>query len=213
MSAGIAPLARIRGFYAVLDRDDPSLAATLCDPDGAGATVLQVRLKPASTAHVLDVARMARAVTRRYGALLIINDRVDLAIEVGADGIHLGQSDIPIATARELFARAGVPAMIGVSTHDLAQVAAAVAAGADYLGFGPVAATSTKQNPDKVTGIPQLAAACALAGTTPVVAIGGIAVTDGAALAAAGARAACAISAVNGAGDVGLAGRTLGAAW
>jgi thiamine-phosphate pyrophosphorylase len=172
--------------------------------------VLQVRLKPATTREILAAARMAREVTRRAGTLLIINDRVDVARAVGADGVHLGQTDLPLADARALL---GPRSLIGISTHDLDQVRAAVAAGADYLGFGPVSATRTKQNPDKVVGIQGLAAACAAAGRVPVVAIGGLTVADGPALAAAGAAAACAISAVNGAPDVVAAGRALGAAW
>ena len=148
--------------------------------------------------------------TRRAGALLIINDRVDVALAVGADGVHLGQTDLPLADARALL---GPRVLIGVSTHDVDQVRAAVAAGADYVGFGPVAATRTKLNPDKVVGIQGLAAACAVAGRVPVVAIGGITLADGPALVAAGASAACAISAVNAAPDVAAAGRALGAAW
>lgn len=206
-------LAAIRGFYAVLDRDDRALAEVLVSPRGAGARVLQVRLKPATTREILTAARMAREITRHHGALLVVNDRVDLAIAVEADAVHLGQTDLPVAEARALLARAGLPALIGLSTHDLDQVRAACAAGADYLGFGPVSPTRTKENPDKVTGIQGLASACAAAGTTPVVAIGGLAVADGPALRAAGAAAACAISAVNGAADVAAAGRELGAPW
>jgi thiamine-phosphate pyrophosphorylase len=156
---------------------------------------------------------MAREVTRDHGALLVVNDRVDLAIAAEADAVHLGQTDLPLGEARALLARAGISALIGVSTHDLDQVRIAVAAGADYLGFGPVSPTRTKENPDKVTGVQGLAAACRVAGATPVVAIGGLTVADGPALRAAGAAAACAISAVNGAPDVAAAGRALGAAW
>ena len=194
--------ARIRGFYAVLDRDDPGRADLLLE---AGACALQIRMKDASAAEVLAVARRVREATRRHGALLIINDRVDLALASGADGVHLGQTDLPIEAARRIAPRL----VIGVSTHDEAQVRAAVAAGADYLGYGPVFATRTKMNPDPVQGIQALARACALAAPVPVVAIGGITPASAAALAAAGAAAACAISSVDGT----VAARTIAAAW
>ncbi len=203
-------LALVRGFYAVLDRDDDALAEALVDPAGAGATVLQVRIKPGTTREILTVARRARAITRRVGALLIINDRVDLALAVEADGVHLGQDDLPLAAARALV---GAAMLIGVSTHDEAQVRAAVAGGADYLGFGPVFPTQTKTDPDPVQGIQGLARAVTAATRVPVVAIGGITPCRAAAVAVTGAAAACAISAVNGAPDVGAAGARIRRAW
>ena len=91
--------AKLRGFYAILDACDEALARLLVGP--AGATVLQVRLKPASTREILAGARMARRVTTEAGAMLIVNDRLDVALAVGADGVHLGQDDLPLAAARE----------------------------------------------------------------------------------------------------------------
>jgi thiamine-phosphate diphosphorylase len=201
----------IAGFYAVLDRDDEALARALV-LDG-GAKVLQVRIKPrgaAASADALDItriARMARRVCDEAGAQLVVNDRVDIAMAVRADAVHLGQTDMPIADARRI---AGDRLAIGISTHDLTQVRIACAAGADYLGFGPVFATTTKQNPDAVQGIEQLRAAVTLAGRVPVVAIGGVTPAHAAALYAAGAAAICAISAVNDAPDVGVVARVLG---
>lgn len=206
-------IARLRGFYAVLDRDDEALAVALVDPAGAGARVLQVRIKPGTTREILVASRRARAITRRFGALLIINDRVDLALAVEADGVHLGQDDLPLAAARALSDRAGKHLLIGVSTHDEAQIRAAVAGGADYLGFGPVYPTLTKLHLDSVMGIQWLARAVAAAGRVPVVAIGGITPERASELAAAGAAGACAISAVNGAADVGAAGSRIHRAW
>jgi thiamine-phosphate pyrophosphorylase len=203
----------ISGFYAVLDRDDPELAERLVAISGAGARVLQVRLKPAGTREIHAAAVMAREITRRHGALLVVNDRLDLAIAVGADGVHLGQGDLPLADARRLCERAGASLFIGVSTHDDDQVRAAVAAGADYLGFGPVYPTRTKQNPDPVQGIRGLTRAVAVAGAVPVVAIGGIGPDNVAAVARAGAAAACAIAAVNTAADVAAAGQAMAAPW
>jgi thiamine-phosphate pyrophosphorylase len=191
----------LRGFYAVLDRDDPELARTLL---ASGARVLQVRLKPATAAEQLGVARLARELCDEHGAMLIINDRIDIALAARADGVHLGQTDVPLADARRLAKHL----VIGISTHDLIQVAAAVAGGADYLGYGPVFATRTKANPDPVQGFAALRAAVAAAGTTPIVAIGGITPHHAADVYAAGAAAICAISAVNDADDVRAAARS-----
>lgn len=194
----------IRGFYAVLDRDDEALARALL---ASGARVLQVRIKgahPTTAGHVLRAGRMARRLCDEYGAALVINDRVDVALTVGADGVHLGQRDLPIASARAI---AGNRLWIGVSTHAPAQVRAACDGGADYLGFGPVFATATKRNPDPVQGIEGLRVAVAEAGTVPIVAIGGITVDRAAEVYATGVAAICAIRAVTGAADVTAAGR------
>ena len=202
-------LRRLRGFYAILDRDEEALATALV----AVSPVLQVRLKDASTRALLAAAHMARRVTAAAGALLIVNDRLDVALACGADGVHLGQDDLPLAAAIRALGAARDALLIGISTHDLDQVAAAVAGGADYLGFGPVFATATKANPDPIVGLAGLAAACARAAPVPVVAIGGVAVASAAALYQAGAAAACAISSVNAAADLPAAARALAAPW
>jgi thiamine-phosphate diphosphorylase len=194
----------IRSFYAVLDRDDPQLARGLL---AAGARVLQLRIKGDQRiggGELARIGRWARTMCDEVGAALVINDRLDVALTVGADGVHLGQTDMPLASAREV---AGDRLWIGISTHDVDQVRAAVAGGADYLGFGPVFATRTKKNPDPVQGLAGLRAAVIAAGTVPVVAIGGIPVDQASAIYATGAAAICAISAVNDAPDVGLAAR------
>ena len=194
----------IRSFYAVLDRDDPQLARALLT---AGARVLQLRIKGDQRiggGGLARIGRWARTMCDEVGAALVINDRLDVALTVGADGVHLGQTDMPLASAREV---AGDRLWIGISTHDVDQVRAAVAGGADYLGFGPVFATRTKKNPDPVQGLAGLRAAVIAAGTVPVVAIGGIPVDQASAIYATGAAAICAISAVNDAPDVGLAAR------
>ncbi len=203
----------VRGFYAVLDRDDEALAHQLVSAQGAGARVLQLRIKPdiPLTANELcRLGRMARVVCDQHGAALIVNDRLDVALACQADGCHLGQDDLPLADARAALAACGRPLWLGISTHNLEQVRAAVAGGADYLGFGPVFATRTKANPDPVVGVAGLAEAVRAAGSVPVVAIGGIGLEDAAAVYAAGAAAICAISAVNGAEDVAKAGRGMG---
>src|SRR4029079_18494651 len=90
--------AHLRGFYAVIDRDDPDLAEVLLA--GAGARVLQVRMKRASAAELAAVARRMRDITQRLGALLVVNDRLDVALAVGADAVHLGQDDVALTDAR-----------------------------------------------------------------------------------------------------------------
>jgi thiamine-phosphate pyrophosphorylase len=200
---------KLRGFYAVLDRDDPGLARALL----GAAHVLQVRFKGASPKEVARIARWARAVCDERAALLVVNDDAEAALEAGADAVHLGQDDMPLAEARQLAERRGRPLLVGISTHDLAQVESAVAAGADYLGFGPVFATTTKVKPDPVQGVDGLAGAVRAAGGVPVVAIGGVTPARAAAVAAAGAWAACAIASVNGSADPGAAGREIAAAF
>lgn len=204
---------RLRGLYAVLDRDDPGLARALVDPSAGGARVLQLRMKRARTAALVRAATAAREVAARAGALFIVNDRVDVALAVGADGVHLGQDDLPLSDARRLAAESGRRLVIGVSTHNLAQVDAAVAGGADYLGFGPVYATTTKESPDPVVGPARLAEAVRRAGDVPVVAIGGITANRAGEVAGAGAAAACAITSVTGAKDPIAAARRIGAWW
>ena len=195
-----------RGFYAVLDRDDMQLARTLVGAGGAG--VLQVRLKPASSAEILRVAHLARAVCNEAGAKLVVNDRVDIALAVGADGVHLGQTDLPIADARAI---AGDRLAIGISTHDPDQVRAAIAAAPAYIAYGPVFATTTKENADPVRGLEALREAVRLAteANIPVVAIGGITSASAADVFATGVMSVCAISAVNRAPDVAAAARAL----
>lgn len=213
--------ARLHGFYSILDRNEAELARLLVRPTGqggAGSRVLQVRLKPGKPvpmAEIVAVARMARAVTAEAGALLIIDDHLDIALAVDADGVHLGQSDLPLAEARALVARwkPERPFLIGISTHQPAQIEAAIRGGADYIGFGPVFETATKVDPDPVQGLAGLAEAVRVAGSVPVVAIGGITPERAEAVAAAGAAAACCISAVNSSENPAAAGARIGAAW
>ncbi len=200
--------AALRGYYAILDRDDRELAELLVT--AAGARVLQVRIKPGSAAEILAVAQMAREVTRAHGALLVVNDRIDIALAVGADGVHLGQNDLALADAQ------GVAAgrlAIGISTHNRDQVLAAVAGGADYLGFGPVYATGTKENPDPVQGLDGLHTAVAASGGVPIIAIGGITPAQCEGVAAMGATGAAAIAAVNAAPDPAAAGQAIATWW
>lgn len=141
-------------------------------------------MKTRPTRDLVDLARTARQHCQQAAALLIVNDRADVAKLIDADGVHLGQDDLPPTAARQWL---GPNAIIGVSTHSLDQARGAVAQGvADYLGFGPVYATSSKLNPDPVQGITTLRKVCA-AVPLPVVAIGGITTATVAEVLAAGA--------------------------
>ena len=189
----------LTGFYAVLDRDDLNLARTLL---AAGAKALQIRIKPEvplGAGELVRIARACRQLCDEAGAALIVNDRIDVALAAKADGVHLGQTDLPLREARRL---AGARLWIGISTHHLAQVTLARAGGADYLGFGPVFLTRTKKNPDPVQGLTGLRAAVKMAGDVPVVAIGGIAPENAPGVYATGAAAICAIGSVNDSSDV-----------
>jgi thiamine-phosphate pyrophosphorylase len=143
------------------------------------------------------MARDAVAAARAAGALLVVNDRVDVALLAGADGVHLGQDDLRPEDARRLLP-AG--ALIGVSTHDRAQVEEAAASGADYVAVGPVFATATKERPDPVVGLELVRWARGRVGV-PLVAIGGITAGRAAEVAAAGADGLAVVSAIAGAPD------------
>ena len=197
------------GLYGMVDLPptaDAAAATTLAAAlvDG-GAQILQLRMKGADAAGLLAVARVLASWCLRRDVEFIVNDRVDVALAAGADGVHLGQDDLPVAVVRPM-----VPAgfTIGVSTHDEEQARAAIAGGADYIGFGPCFPTSSKRKPDPVVGLEQLARICAFS-TVPVVAIGGITLDTVADVARAGAAAAAIIRAVNAASDVTAAARTV----
>lgn len=136
-----------------------------------GATLIQVREKRLPAREFWSDVKAAMSAARAAGAQLIINDRVDIALAVGADGVHLGQTDMPVHAARRLL---GDHALIGFSTHNLNQVQEAIGLPIDYLAFGPIYSTTTKLNPDPVAGLKALARTCAEGGSIPVVAIGGI---------------------------------------
>jgi thiamine-phosphate pyrophosphorylase len=137
----------------------------------AGAPLLQLRVKNQPTRVFVDIARAVKAAADRHGAQLIINDRADIAKLVDAAGVHLGQDDLPAFAVREIL---GPDRIIGYSTHTIAQAEAAAHAGvADYLGFGPIFPTTSKERPDPVQGLDELRAVRTRV-ALPVVAIGGI---------------------------------------
>ncbi|MES1204318.1 MAG: thiamine phosphate synthase [Pseudomonadota bacterium] len=204
----------LRGYYAILDCPSGDQAGT---PAAAARTVeralrllqarpcmLQIRAKGSGAGELAAVARAVLPVARAAGVPLCVNDRLDVAV-------HLGQDDLPLGDARNV-ARGRL--RIGISTHNLEQARAAVAGGADYLGFGPIFATTTKDRPDPVVGIEALRQVTTqVASGVPVVAIGGITLGSIADVAAAGAAAAALISAVEGAADPAAAGRAVAAAF
>jgi thiamine-phosphate pyrophosphorylase len=168
-----------------------------------GAHLLQLRWKRPGVADFFATATECARLAQVYGARLMINDRVDVALACGADGVHLGQSDLPLAAARRLL---GARRWIGVSTHDVEQARVAAAGGADYVGFGPIFATSTKRtgySPRGLEGLRQVRAAV----TLPIVAIGGIDFDNAAEVIAVGADAVAMISALAGSPDAAGAAR------
>ena len=166
-----------------------------------GARIVQARMKgvPSRTLF-LAASAVAEAVGRVPGARLVVNDRLDVALAVGAEAVHLGQDDLPPEAARAAIAATGRSLVYGLSTHDLAQAVAAEGAGATYIGFGPVFATGSKGDALPPRGIAELAAVCR-AVQVPVIAIGGITLENAANAVAAGAAGIAVISAVAGAPD------------
>jgi thiamine-phosphate pyrophosphorylase len=136
-----------------------------------GATVIQYRAKKKSSKEMYEEALKVREITKSYGIPFIVNDRLDIALAVKADGVHVGQEDLPVRVIRSIV---GKEFIVGLSTHNLNQVKKANEENlADYLGFGPVFLTTTKENPDPITGVEELCKAVKIS-KIPIVAIGGI---------------------------------------
>ncbi|KEO84377.1 thiamine phosphate synthase [Tumebacillus flagellatus] len=170
-----------------------------------GADCIQLREKDFSGRELLEAGHLLRRLTREAGARLIINDRIDVARAVDADGVHLGQDDLPIEVAREML---GPGKIVGISTHNVEEALAAERAGADYIGLGPMKPTKTKLDTEPVVG-PSGVLAVRQAVQVPIVAIGGITAADTAEIIRNGANAVAVISAVVGATDVEAAAREI----
>lgn len=180
-----------------------NLAQTMLD---AGVRFLQLRIKDQPTRRFVEIARRVKAVTDRYSAQLIINDRTDIAKLLDAAGVHLGQEDLPVSAAREIL---GPNKIIGFSTHSSAQAEAAARQGiADYIGFGPIYPTASKERTDPVQGLEGLRLIRSRVGL-PIVAIGGITAQTMPDVVAAGADAVAMIGYIVRAGDVGAKIRAL----
>ena len=175
----------------------------------AGATMIQFRAKGLDTADLFDLGCKIEEVLRGHSVPFIINDRVDIALACGAQGVHLGQRDLPLKAARVLL---GKKRIIGISVSTVEEARAAEAGGADYLGVGPVFHTSSKEDLPGILGTEGLRAIKAEV-KIPVLAIGGITVDRAAEVAASGADGMAVISAVWDADDISGAIRALLAAF
>ncbi len=194
------PTPAIRGLYAITpdEADTEVLLHKVRLALQGGARILQYRNKSADSALRLAQAQALRALTRGYGALLIVNDDPQLARTVDADGVHLGRGDLPLARARELL---GTAKIIGVSCYNQLPLArAARAGGADYVAFGAFFSSSVK--PEAVAADLGLLRAARAEMDAPIVAIGGITAQNGAVLVNAGADAVAVISALFDAPDI-----------
>jgi len=184
----------MRGYYFITDG---ALSLGGIEHDAAeavraGVGCLQYRSKDASTRTMLEQAGRLKAICSGTGTRLIINDRLDIALAVGADGVHLGQDDMPYAVARGML---GPGRIIGITVHTLAEAVAAERLGADYLGVSPIFATATKADagrPCGLAGLRSIRRECRI----PLVAIGGIDLSSVRAVVDAGADMISAISAV-----------------
>jgi len=188
---------RLPKLYAIVDvtcfapplRTMSSIVEFAWDLSEGGVTLLQYRNKEGDTRLMLRQAREIKRVLEGK-AKLIMNDRTDLCLAVGYDGVHLGQDDLPAESARLVV---GAEKIVGVSTHNLAQVKEADAGPADYIAIGPVFPTTGKKNPDLVVGLEGVRAARA-ATSKPLVAIGGITRSNAKSVIDAGADSVAVIS-------------------
>jgi thiamine-phosphate pyrophosphorylase len=162
-----------------------------------GARIIQLREKEYSKRDLFDLALTFREVTARADVLLIINDHLDLALAVGADGVHLGQDDLPLAAARRL----APDLLIGISTHSLEEALQAEREGADYVNIGPLFATSTKAGADRGLG-PEAIASIGSRLAVPFTVMGGITAANLDEVLAAGARRIAMITAITQAADI-----------
>lgn len=210
----------LRGFYAICDvdqrqTDDPALERWIVGHTevllAAGPCMLQLRAKYARADLLWRLAKLLRPLATRAGVPFCVNDRLDVALAVAADAVHLGQDDLPLAAALAAIPKDRV-LLVGVSTHNEAQVSAAIEGGADYIGFGPLFPTRSKLNPDPTVGLDRLKAV-ALAAKVPVVGIGGVNLQNVTDVAASGAAAAAVISAVANSADPVAAGKLVNAAF
>lgn len=190
---------------------DPKLSRGRSHPEvvraaiAGGATAVQLREKDGSTREMVEIGLELRRITREAGVLFIVNDRVDVAMAVEADGVHVGQSDMPAALVRKLVG----PAMIvGVSASTVEKARQAVRDGADYLGVGAVYPTGSKADAGRPVGLERLREIRSQV-NIPIVGIGGINLSNAAQVMAAGADGVSVISAVVSADDVAAAARQL----
>ena len=198
-------------LYTILDPEQikgRAPRAALQDLLAGGAAILQLRVKSMTPREFFDLAKSARAETRALGCKLIINDRVDVALACDADGVHLGQDDLPLSVGRKLMG----DKIVGISTHDLAQAQEAQRNGADYIGFGPMFGTNTKNTGFSARGTDMLRQIRATV-KIPIVAIGGITEKNVREVWQAGADSAAIISDILHAEDIAAKTRRIAAAY
>jgi thiamine-phosphate pyrophosphorylase len=196
----IAPRLCLPRLYAILDPEQTKGRAAetvLRDLLEGGVKLLQLRAKAMPAGDFLQLACVTRALARSYGCRLIVNDRVDIALVCEADGVHLGQEDLPLRAAKKLMG----DKIIGISTHDAEQAKEAEAGGADYIGFGPMFATTTKETGYGARGLDKLQQVRE-AVKLPIVAIGGITESNVARVWQSGADSAAVISDILGADEI-----------
>jgi thiamine-phosphate diphosphorylase len=187
-------------LYAILDPEQTKGRApesVLRELLEGGAAMLQLRVKTMAPSDFFHLAQRARAETRTHGCKLIVNDRVDIALACHADGVHLGQEDLPLAVGRRLMAAK----LLGISTHNVEQAQEAERNGADYIGFGPMFGTTTKDTGYAARGVDMLRKIRASV-RLPIVAIGGINEQNVQQVWQAGADSAAIISDILGADDI-----------
>lgn len=182
----MAPMRIPRLFCLVDATSDLALLPALVD---AGVDGFQVRAKSLTDAQLVTFTAQVIAMVRRLGATVIVNDRVDVALACDADGVHLGRDDLPVDDARALAPEL----LIGATVRDRAQAEQAMVYGADYAGFGPVFATSSKDRLPRPLGVEAIGLAT---GALPLIAIGGINGTNAAAVRTAGAHGIAVIGAI-----------------
>jgi thiamine-phosphate pyrophosphorylase len=191
----------LSGLYIILDPSvcpGRSLVEVLRTAAEAGALLFQYRNKQASMKDAYVEALALQQAAAETGVLFIVNDRCDLALAVDADGVHLGQGDLPLDLARKVM---GPNKLIGISTHNPAQVREASAGKPDYLGFGPIYKPGSKQDHDPVVGLEGLRSMPSIT-SLPIFAIGGIQVDQAEEVMRAGASGVAVISAILKASDI-----------
>jgi thiamine-phosphate pyrophosphorylase len=164
----------------------------------AGVRLIQLRDKHASSGELYSSALQIAECVRKAGGIFIVNDRADVSRAIDADGVHVGQDDLPVESARALL---GPDKIIGHSTHDLEQVREADRSSADYIAFGPIFTTASKENPELVVGLEGLREA-RKATCKPLVAIGGITLENARGVIEAGADSVAVIRALVGVPDI-----------
>ena len=202
----------LTGLYVILDCDiagERPLTDIARNAIEGGGRLFQYREKHLPKKEMYRIATELRAVTARVGATLIVNDFSDVALAVEADGVHLGQDDLPLSDARNIL---GPNRLIGISTHSIAQAVEAENGGADYVGFGPIYDTRTKDTGLTPLG-PQAARALRAQLSIPVFGIGGINLTNVAELRTTGMHGIAVASAVLQAPNIETETRALNAAW